>query len=106
MLTRSGEARLEEITREAFIAAEQGRWNVVSACYCQRGEGLAHGTISAALASRLAEMDAIIFERARVAQAAVGQAIGDVESVARRLRALEGHVGQGRDNGERVDRLI
>lgn len=106
MLTSSPEVRLEEVTHEALIAAEQGRWSLVSACYYRRAEWLTDGTISADLARRLAKMDSIIFERARVAHAAIGQAIGEVEGVARRLRILESHVGQGRDNGGRIDRLI
>ena len=106
MLTCSHEVRLEDVTRQALIAAEQGRWDVVSACYFRRAAWLVDGTISADLARRLAEMDSVVFELARVARAAVGQAIGDLEGVVRRLRILEGHVNQGRDNGERVDRII
>jgi hypothetical protein len=105
MLTSEREEQLEEVTRQALVAAEQGRWDVVRACYSRRGDVLTQGTVSALLAERLGQVDRVIQERARVAQAAVGQVIGAVESIRAKRRMLTAQVVSTSDNGQRVDRL-
>lgn len=84
---------LFRLTLAAKDAADQGRWDLVEACYAQRGEQLGWGVLSTSELSRLVRLDEEIVQRIRLAQSALSSAIQETARTCRRLEGLRQGIG-------------
>ena len=80
---------LEQLTREAFDAAMQGKWDHVAQFYDRRARsGLLEG-VSSSVAKKLLQYDQWIMTRIREVQALTQQQIGEAQDHRRRLETLK-----------------
>ena len=86
---KNQEEKLEEITREALVASEAGRWNDVAVLYERRARELSLTNVSPELAQQLIQWDRTVQARARVVQAATQQNIVEVQERRRKLQQLK-----------------
>lgn len=84
---------LFRLTLAAKDAADQGRWDLVEACYAQRGEQLEWAVLSTSELSRLVRLDEEIVQRIRLAQSALSSAIQETARTCRRLEGLRQGIG-------------
>ncbi|HEX5545062.1 MAG TPA: hypothetical protein VFX10_06145 [Nitrospira sp.] len=84
---------LFRLTLAAKDAAEQGRWDLVGACYAQRGEQLEWVVLSTSELDRLVRLDGEIVQRIRLAQLALSSAIQETARTCRRLDWLRQGIG-------------
>jgi hypothetical protein len=86
-------AELARLTEAAKMAAEQGQWDLVDACYRERGALLETSRLPPQEANRLLAIDRQIQERAMVAQAALAASLREPAFIRRRLKGLRQGIG-------------
>ena len=96
---------LESVTLQALKAAENGYWSQVKLCFDRRQELLVGSDPSSEVTAHLLDLDRLIYEKVRLARAAVGQILSEV-SARRIVMDRFTHPEPVRCVGDRVDRRI
>ena len=81
----SWEYGVEELTQQALLAAEEGRWDDVERCYRRRVELFRSNEIPQLLRCRLHAFDSRVYEKLRVATIAARCLLSEVSSKQRIL---------------------
>ena len=84
---------IEEITRRACAAAEEGCWDLVGQAYRERESELAAGCLTNEEKLRILEMDRWVEERVRVAQSALASLLQGAAVQRQRIEDVRRRVG-------------
>lgn len=100
----SWELSAQALTQQAVQAAEEGRWNVVDACYRQRAELFRTNEVSGSLAGRLGDLDKYVHEKLRLAAMTVQHLLAEIASKRRNLERFDVDVLE--KSFHRINRLV
>jgi hypothetical protein len=102
----SWEMEAEALTERAVLAAGEGKWNAVDACYRQRAELFRANDAPASLATRLGSLDDVISNKLRIAMMTVQHLQTEAASKQRCLERFD-VAGEAASNGsQRINRLV
>ena len=83
------ETAIERLTRKAFQASQEGRWDVVARCYTER-QTIGHlKSLSPGLAQKLIELDKWVISRIHEVQAAIQHDLNSLQHQRRQLDHLK-----------------
>ena len=82
-------AEILRLTVDAKVAAEQGRWDIVGACYACREERWPTAALSPQERDEIVRLDHEIVARIEVARSALLSAIGASSTIRNRLERLQ-----------------
>jgi|DewCreStandDraft_4_1066084.scaffolds.fasta_scaffold72433_2 hypothetical protein len=85
--------RIEELTHQAFAAAQEGRWDVVDRCYRERESELGAASLSMEDGERLLALDRQVHELGSVARTVLASVLRDAAVHRQRLKELRRHLG-------------
>jgi len=102
----SWEMEAEALTQRAMLAADEGKWNAVDACYRQRAKLFRANDAPASLAKRLRSLDDVISNKLRMAMMTAQHLLTEAASKQRCLERFD-VAGETASNGsQRVNRLV
>jgi len=95
-----GYSRIEDMTRRACHAAEQGRWDIVDQLYRERERELPSASLSGEERRQIVLLDRCVEERARVARGALASLLQETAVQRQKIEELRRRIGvPARDTG-------
>lgn len=88
-----GCSRIEEVTRQACRAADEGRWDLVEQLYRERESELASEPLSGEERLRIVTLDRRVAEQALVARNALGALLQETAAQRQKIEELRRRIG-------------